>query len=283
MTQVVDIGSGRVAYDRRGHGPVVVFSHASIADRRMWRAQVEALADDYEVVTYDRLGFGTSGAAPAQVDHGADLVRLLDAIDVDRAVLVGSSMGAGYSLVAALLAPDRVDGVVAICAGVPGYEWPRAMRAHTRELLARAVPLERLKAYAAHTARVILDEDIDALAEAQLRYMAVGPGRTPDVFDAAIWGLLMEMARGVFAREWRDPVSEEAGFDPPLIARLTEIAVPTLVISGGADVPDIQEVSGLLARQIPGARAIQLADTGHLAPVERPREINTILREYLAS
>jgi pimeloyl-ACP methyl ester carboxylesterase len=121
------------------------------------------------------------------------------------------------------------------------------------------------------------------MAEAQLRYMAVGPGRAPDVFEPGAWERLLEMARGVFAREWREPASEEVDPDPPLLTRLAELAVPTLVISGRADVPYVQEVSVQLARGIAGARAVELADTGHLPPVDRPADINAILREYLAT
>lgn len=281
--QFADIGSGRIGYERRGHGPAVVLSHASLVDRRMWRAQIDALADDFDVIAYDRLGHGESSMAPPRVQHAVDLLRVLDALGLERAVLIGSSMGGGYSLEAALLAPDRVTGLVTICAGLPGYEWPAAMRAEARELLTRAVPLDRLTAYTAHSATSVLDADIEAMAEAQLRYMAVGPGRTPDVFEPATWQLLLEMAAGVFAREWREAASQEIEPDPPLLARLSEIAVPTLVISGLSDVSYVQEVSTLLARGIPGARTVELADTGHLPPVERPAEIAGILHGYLAA
>jgi pimeloyl-ACP methyl ester carboxylesterase len=113
--------------------------------------------------------------------------------------------------------------------------------------------------------------------------MAVGPGRTPDVFAPAAWEQLLDMARGVFAREWREPAVAEIDPDPPLPARLAEIAAPALVISGQADVPDIRKVSHMVANGIPGARAVELADTGHLPPVERPSEINAILRAHLAT
>ncbi len=93
MAQFLDIGSGCIAYDRRWHGPVLVFSHASLVDRRVWRAQLDALAEDHDVIAYDRLGQGDSSEAPAQVRHGVDLVHLVDALDVERAALVGSSMG----------------------------------------------------------------------------------------------------------------------------------------------------------------------------------------------
>lgn len=124
-----DIGIGRVAYDSRGDGPVVVLSHASLVDRRMWRAQLEAIGEHFRVITWDRLGYGDSDPAPPSVRHGADLLRLMDALGIARAALVGSSMGGGYSLDAALSAPDRVTALALICPGVPGYVWPDEMLA----------------------------------------------------------------------------------------------------------------------------------------------------------
>ncbi|MDT4927043.1 MAG: hypothetical protein QOG01_4756 [Pseudonocardiales bacterium] len=249
----------------------------------MWRAQFEVLARDHDVIAHDRLGFGESTDAPAQVRHGADLLRLLDALGIDRTVLVGSSMGGGYSLDAALLAPDRVAGLVLICSGVPGYQWPEAMRAETRKLLLSAVPGDRLARYAAHTADVVLDEDIAAMADAQARYMVIGPGRTTAAFTPDVWRFVMEMTRGVFTRLWRDPESTDIDPEPPLLSRLGEIAAPTLVVSGRADVSGIQDLSGLLARGIPGARHIALHDTAHLPPVERPNEVTTALLEFLGA
>jgi len=84
------------------------------------------------------------------------------------------------------------------------------------------------------------------------------------------WELATEMCRGVFAREWNGPRFTERHLQPPARGRLSEVRVPVPVINGLADVPGIQEISGLLADGIPGARRMDLASTGHLPPMERP-------------
>jgi pimeloyl-ACP methyl ester carboxylesterase len=278
---LVDIAAGRIAYDSRGDGPTVVLSHASLVDRRMWRSQVDSLSSRYRVIAFDRLGYGDSTAAPESVRYGRELLDVLDALAVERAALIGCSMGGGYSVDAALLAPDRVAGLALICSGVPGYEWPAEMLAEIGPLLQAAVPSDRLAEYTAHAAETVRDDDIAAMAEAQARYMAVGPGRTPADLDPDVWAFALEMTRGVFARLWREPASHEIDPEPPLLTRLADITAPTLVINGRADVRYIQDLSDRLAQDIPGARRIDLDDTGHLPPLERPAAVSAALLEFL--
>jgi pimeloyl-ACP methyl ester carboxylesterase len=277
----VDIGSGRLAYDEAGSGTPVILSHSSIADRRLWDHQLAALSADHRVIRYDRLGFGDSSDVIGEVDHAADLLALLDALDVERAALVGSSMGGAVSVDVALAAPQRVSALALICSGLSGWQWPDEMRAQTRPLLLAAVPQERLAAYSAHTAETVLDEDITAMADMQVRFLAVGPGRSPVVLDPDAWQLALTMARRIFEREWRGPVYAEREPVSPPLSRLAEIAVPTLVMVGRADSPYLQAPSDELATRIPGARCVELADTAHLPPIERPDRVSAELVAFL--
>jgi pimeloyl-ACP methyl ester carboxylesterase len=232
-------------------------------------------------VAFDRLGYGQSTQPPPQVRHGAGVLDVLDALGIQRAALVGSSMGGGYCLDAALLAPERVRALALICPGVPGYEWPPEMRAEVRPLLEAAVPPERLSAYSAHTAAAVRDDDVDAMAAMQLRYMAVGAGRSESVFPPDAWELLQDMARGVFTRDWGEPQPTEVDPDPPLLTRLADVRIPTLVVNGGHDVRFIQDLVRQLARGIPGAQLLELPDAGHLPPVECPDVVTAALATFL--
>jgi len=279
--QTVTVPGGRIAYDSAGSGPAVVFNHASLTDRRMWRHQFAVLADRYRVVAFDRLGYGQSSQAPPQVRHGAGVLDMLDALGIERAALVGSSMGGGYCLDAALLAPERVRALALICPGVPGYEWPPEMRAEVRPLLDAAVPAERLSAYLAHTAESVRDDDVAAMATMQLRYMAVGAGRSESVFLPAAWTLLQDMARDVFTRDWGEPQPTEVDPDPPLLTRLADVHVPTLVVNGRHDVRFIQDLVRQVANGIPGAHLLELPEAGHLPPVECPELVASRIVTFL--
>lgn len=277
----IDISSGRVAYDEAGSGPAVVLSHSSIADRRLWDHQFAALGNDYRVIRYDRLGFGDSSDVVGEVDHASDLLQVLDALDVERAALVGSSMGGAISIDVALAAPERVTALALICSGLSGWQWPDEMREQTRPLLLAAVPPDRLAAYSGHTAETVLDEDIAAMAEMQIRFLAVGPERTPDVLAPDAWQLALTMARRVFEREWRGPAYSEREPESPPQDRLGEIGVPTLVVVGGADSPYLQAPSEVIAAGIRAARRLDLPDAAHLPPIECPARITDELRLFL--
>ncbi|GGS72478.1 alpha/beta hydrolase [Planobispora rosea] len=282
---MIDCNGVRLAYDEAGKGspgtPAVVFVHAGIADRRMWDHQFRALSASHRVIRYDWRGYGESGDAEGEFAHHEDLLALLDALRVERAVLVGCSMGGSYAVEAALAAPGRVAGLVPICSGLSGHEWPPEMLAQARERVHGSVPAERLSAYRARIGPVD-PADVEAMARAQVLWQVAGPGRGREDLAPEVWEKAVEMCRGVFTRLWSGPASTERQLDPPARGRLGEVRQPTLVVNGLADVPGIQQVSGLLSEGIEGSRRIDLPDTGHLPPLERPAEITAALAGFLA-
>src|SRR6185436_3073968 len=82
-------------YEVSGEGEAVVLLHGFSLDHRMWAPQVDALAGRYRVVRYDLRGFGRSAPSPERFTHADDLLALLDHLHIDRAALVGLSMGGG--------------------------------------------------------------------------------------------------------------------------------------------------------------------------------------------
>jgi len=107
-------------YQQAGVGPNVVLLHHAIGSVRTWRKQLPALAGRFRATAYDRPGFGQSSWLdayawpPDYLDQDvADLISLLDALDIGRATLAGHSDGATIALLAAARHPERVAGVLA--------------------------------------------------------------------------------------------------------------------------------------------------------------------------
>ena len=103
------INGTRIHYERSGTGFPLLLIHAGIADSRMWEPQALALANDFDMIRPDMRGFGDSDLPPGPYSTRADLIGLLDQLGVDRAHIVGCSMGGTVAVDLALEYPaDRI-------------------------------------------------------------------------------------------------------------------------------------------------------------------------------
>jgi 3-oxoadipate enol-lactonase len=257
-------------YEVEGDGPPVVLVHSAIADHSLWDAQVEALAPRFRVVRYDVAGFGRSPLTPGPFSHLADLHALVDHLGLARAALVGNSNGGRIALEYALAHPEAVDRLVLVAAGLPDHEWSDEMQ--------RADAEEE---------RLFEAGDFEGAADGQLRFWIDGPGRGPDAVDPE----LRERFRRMILRSY-ELYADAAGdgepgpvqwLEPPASERLGEIRVPTLLVVGAADAPDILAIAERFERDIAGARTAVVPDAAHALPLERPDELNRILLDFLGA
>ena len=317
---IITVDGVRFGYDAAGDGPPVVFIHAALADRRMWDHQFRALAATHRVVRFDWRGYGESddaagaasaveavrdtdaagaagvaGVVEAAVADRAgaveaterfaryeDVLGVMDALGIERAVLVGCSMGGAQALEAALAAPERIRALVLICPGLPDFSWPAEAAAAMSARIAELVPPQRLAAYRDGTADEIDPADVRAMAEFNVRQLVVGPGRPRSALAPEVWRSAVDMCAAMFEREWRRPPYPERFLEPAASGRLAEVTAPTLVIKALADDPALVAVCDRLAAGVPGARLMEIPDTGHLPPIERPDEVSAALAGFLA-
>lgn len=270
------------AADAAGAGPTVVLTHGGLGDRRMWDHQFAALAERGRVVRYDMRGLGESDDASGEFSRREDLLGLMDALGIEQAVLVGNSVGGAFSLEVALAAPERVLGLALICSGLTDYDWPAEMTAEVGHLIEESVPAERVARYWDRTAEFIDPADVAAVAEVNVRYMVAGPKRKLEDLTPEVQALALEMCARNFEREWSVPLYQERNLQPPIIERLRDVAVPTLIMNGRHDPSPIQEIADLMTVRIPGAKRIDL-DAGHLPSLERPEETTSALLEFIAT
>jgi 3-oxoadipate enol-lactonase len=259
----------RLAYDDEGRGPAVLLLHAGIADRRMW-AQVAAdlVARGYRVIRPDLRGYGHSRLAAGEpVRNHDDVVRLLDALGVERIPIAGCSMGGAVAIDTAIAHPDRVSGLVLVGANVSGSSWSDELRA-TWDALCGDVD----------------EDDLDALAAAEVRFWVVGPDRRTDDVDPALLALAGAMDRAALAGE---ELIDRAGvqwLEPPAQDRLAEVRAPAWVLAGAADLPEVRARADRLAAGMPrGVRLPDVPDAAHLAPLERPAALAATLDAFLLS
>ncbi len=259
-----------LALDRSGPTgdlPVVLL-HAGVADRRMWDPLWADLTAERDAVRVDLRGFGESDARPEDGwSHVADVVATLDALDIERAHLVGASMGAGVAVEVALGRPSLVASLLLVAPG--GSLVPRMT--------------EELRAFVTAENEALDAGDLDAAAQANVDWWLVSPRRGADAVPSEARALVHAMQRRAFelTADWDD--IEEAEPDPEPLERLGEIAVPTLVVTGGLDLDAIGEAADAVLAGVAGARRTHWEDAAHLPSLDHPYAFAALVREWLAT
>jgi 3-oxoadipate enol-lactonase len=250
----VDVNGARIFVEQEGSGPAILFIHGGLGDLRLWEPQAHALASEYRCIRYDLRFFGRSQSRGVEFSWVDDAVGVLDALGVERAALVGLSLGGGLALDVTLAHPGRVYALAHVAAGVTG------------------LPVDPYS-----------EEQADAYEAAE----AAGDLDTMMAVDLAVWAPLgVDDAIRSLWRATPDALGVPDGATPaprgPAHKRLEQVAVPTLVVVPSHDPPAQREVGATVARRVPGARLIEI-DSDHYLTLRRPDDVTAVLREFLAT
>lgn len=255
-------------YERRGTGPPVVFVHAAIMDHSQWAPQMADLSDEYTTIAYDVRGHGRTGGSAKDAYSvelfAEDLDALLTALDVERPVLCGHSMGGCVAQVYAARHPHQVSGLVLTDTFTPDlHSWqdklPMALLGAT-VLPVRLIGYERVqKAKAWIHER--FSEGASGDYEKVERLQADAPG----------------METGEFAKVVRSLTAF-----PATEVDLSRISVPTLVLYGENAPTFLRRQARKLAAGIPNASIRAVPGGGHASNLDNPEFFTTALWELLA-
>jgi 3-oxoadipate enol-lactonase len=248
-----------------GEGPAVALVHEGIGDSRMWDPQWDEWSRSFRLLRLDLRGFGRSPLPPERFSNARDLIALLEEHGFELTALVGGSLGGRVALEVAVARPDLVSRLVLIAPGLPGHEWSEEIRSSWEEEEA-----------------AVESGNLDRAVEVNLRVWVDGPGRRAEDVDGQLRAQVAEMQRLAFEVQLaagEEP--EEELLVPDLAERLGEIDVPTLLVVGEEDVPDMHAIAERLAREIPGARLGTIPDTAHVPNMERPREFDELVLPFL--
>lgn len=251
------VGSDSLFYEVVGSGPAIVLIHDGLIHREIWDAQFSHFAEDHQVIRYDRRGYGLSSAATESYSNLDDLHRLFTELGLDSACVIGMSSGGRLAIEFTLAYPERVTALVLVGAVVRGFPYTQHFRTRGGHLPPGLTDGEPVRAYYA------AEDPYEIYAE-----------------NAAARERAMELVERYPVRATTHSTAPEP---PPAVRRLHEIEVPTLLLVGEYDIPDVHAHAGAIAAGIAGAVRQIVPSAGHLIPLEQPGLFDAAVLEFLDS
>lgn len=257
----VTVYGAKIHYLEAGSGPAVILLHGLGGDALNWAATIGPLSQKYRVIVPDQIGFGKSDK-PLMSYRVGTYVDFLEGfyreLKLERASLVGNSLGGWIAAAFALAHPQKVDKLVLVDSA--GYSLPkdfdprimRGLNASTREGIKQMLP------FVFYNRQLFAN---DAVAEMLFaRKVMVGDGYT-------IEKIIESIIRG----------------EDVLDGRLSQLKHPTLIVWGRQDMLTPLWLGERLKKEIPNSELLIIEECGHVPQIEKPAEFNSALINFLGS
>ncbi|MCD8030332.1 MAG: alpha/beta hydrolase [Bacteroides sp.] len=265
----IDVGNGSLWYEEAGTGEAVILVHGHSLDHRMWDEQVEAFREKYRVIRYDLRGYGLSSSQTEDYPftHVEDLVRLMDALHIEQAHIVGLSLGGFVGADMLGWFPERMKSAVLACGNIrktPGPSQPMGEEESAR----RDREIAALK-----------EKGVDVMKKEWFEGLMNSGGSRKQRMEKPLWEMIE-------AWDVWQPLHKEvrviAGLDAweKLQEKCPE--VPVLLIEGRSPHNRYSENPEIL-NYLPQGRQIVLDDCGHMCNMEQPELFNEAVMEFLGS
>ena len=257
--QQTTVNGVRIAYLDEGQGGnVIIFLHGLGVSSRDWTEQVDYFCHHWRVIAPDFRGHGASDKPDSHYDisvHAKDVLGLMDQLDIDRAHLVGLSMGGMVAFQIAAIAPQRLKSMTIINSGpaLPDNTFAAKKMLWTRVLSVHLLGMHR---YARKVAESMFPgEGREALIDIFTRQIASNPKKVylKNLKSLFGWGVLEHLA---------------------------DIEVPTLMLTGDRDYSPVA-LKQAVVDAMKNAKLVVIADTGHGTPIEKPGETNEAIARFI--
>lgn len=259
----------KLYYEEAGQGTPIVFVHEFAGDHRSWEPQMRYFCHRYRAITYNARGYPPSDvpedpAAYSQARACDDIRAVLDGLGIDKAHIVGLSMGGFATLHFGLTYPERaLSLVVAGC----GYGAEKSER-------------EKFRGEATVIAKMLEDEGMAAFAETY----AYGPTRVQfenkDARGFAEFKQMLAEHSNIGSARTQAGVQRERPSIYDLEEQMSRMQVPTLILTGDEDWPCL-EPNVFMKRVIPSAALLVVPNTGHTVNIEEPAFFNQSVMDFV--
>ncbi len=273
--QYLTLHGHEMRYFRAGEGPTLLLIHGMAGSAATWKQVMPRLARDYDVIAPDLLGHGRSAKPRTDYSlgsHAATMRDLLVALGVERATVIGQSLGGGIAMQLAYQHPDRVERLVLVGSGGLGHEVSPVLRLLTLPGAEYLMPL-------------VFTGLARELGNKVSRFLHRNGLRAPQVEEGwrAYVSLTESENRDAFVKTLRAVVDLRGQSVSAQDRLYLAAAMPTLIVWGDRD-PIIPIDHAYAAHDLmPGSRLEIFADCGHFPHSEEPDRFIRVLRDFLGS
>jgi 3-oxoadipate enol-lactonase len=266
----LDVHGGKLYYEISGTGYPLVLLHAGIANLRMWDEQIEVFSKRYQVICYDTRTFGKSTSEAVEFSNRQDLLDLLEHLKIDKTHLLGISRGGSIAMDFTLEFPDKVSSLVMVASNPSGFDYEDT---------------ETEKAYFARDEELSETKNAEAMADLDVEMWVDGPGQKLGRADKNVRQKVRAMTLEHYHYSFvtfpdKEPLS--VPLEPPATERLAAITIPTLIITGSLDFSYTHAAAKAMTKDIANSRHISISDVAHMVTMEKPKEFNRVVLEFLA-
>lgn len=256
-TGYIEVNEGKLFYEIAGTGDNIVLLHDGMVHREIWDEQFLMLAKNYRVTRYDRREFGKSTDPVGRYSHIEDLNQVFTQLNIDKAIVFGMSAGGGLAIDFTLKYPEKVTGLVLVGAVVGGY-------GYTNHMTTRGGNIKSFEMFSDLQKTIeyfVMDDPYEIYRE-----------------NVKVKERVMKLMMSNLHKPTNVTILPP---DRPAAKYLSEINVPTLVIVGEYDIPDVHAHAGVIHFGISGARREIILNSGHLVPMEQPEAFNTAVLAFI--
>jgi 3-oxoadipate enol-lactonase len=259
----VQVNSVTICYSDEGpeEAPIVLFIHGFPFNKFMWREQVEALKDNYRVITYDLRGHGDSdiGNESFSIEiFTKDLIGLMDKLELDKVILCGLSLGGYIALNAITKHPHSFDAV--ILSNTQCTADKSAVREGRMEAI-ESIRKEGVEKYAEHTLKNLFAPESFTTKEKEIvavKQMIINTSAK------SLWNTLLALAER-----------------KEICGKLGDVEMPALILVGKEDKITPLTSAELMHEKMQNSSLFTIANAGHISNIENPTEFNNQLKKFL--
>ena len=251
-TGTVDVGGAQLPYwDTGGDGVPVILLHANTGSLESWPHQQTAFPrEGFRTISYSRRGVGSTTRSKEPIAHHVDLARLMDALTIPRAHLVGIAAGGVVAVDFFLSHPDRVSGLV-IASSIVSFNEPLILQAQKEYRGPRPGP--------------------NGVSQAEMELSKVYRDSNPE--GTRVWSEIQRRVEGAGL----PPMAQTNNTLEPLAAT----RLPMLLLGGEFDPFMNPTLVGRMAAKLPNAEHHTIRNAAHAAQWEEPDEFNRLVLAYL--